>query len=227
MIIAIGGGSISTGQTIKIDKFIVSLANKENPKLLFIPTASNDAMGYIDTIKEVYGNLGCIVDSLCLITKNYQDEEIKNLILEADIIYVGGGNTSNMMKVWRQFKVDQYLKDAHSKGSILAGLSAGAICWFKAGHSDSQMIEEKENANFIFVEGLGLIPYIVCPHYDEKERKSFDYMIREKKEEGIALEAISALVYENNEFRIIRADKSINAYLFKNGIKKKLVSIDI
>ena len=75
MIIAIGGGSISTGQTIKIDKFIVSLANKENPKLLFIPTASNDAMGYIDTIKEVYGNLGCIVDSLCVITKNYQDKK--------------------------------------------------------------------------------------------------------------------------------------------------------
>ena len=80
---------------------------------------------------------------------------------------------------------------------------------------------------FIFCRRVRIDTYIVCPHYDEKERKSFDYMIREKKKKVLLWEAISALVYENNEFRIIRADKSINAYLFKNGIKKKLVSIDI
>ncbi|MDD4000708.1 MAG: peptidase E [Bacilli bacterium] len=227
MIIAIGGGEISTGETISIDKFIIAQAKKENPKLLFIPTASNDAIGYIETVKRVYGNLGCYVDSLCLIANNYQKYEIKKKILDADIVYVGGGNTANMMKVWKQFKVDQYLLEANKRGTILSGLSAVAICWFKSGHSDSEILEGKENPSFRFVRGLGLIPYIVCPHYEEIERKAFDIQIKEKAEDGIALEGLTALVYEDDAYRIIRADKASNAFLFRKGIKKQLEPIDI
>lgn len=77
------------------------------------------------------------MESLCLITKQYTDEEIKNSILNADIIYVGGGDTLRMIKKWKAYKVDLYLKEAYEKGIVLSGISAGSICWFEFGHSDS------------------------------------------------------------------------------------------
>lgn|SRR5690554_447628 len=227
MIITIGGGEINTGETRKIDQFIVDAAKKENPKLLFIPTASNDAPGYIDTVKSVYENLGCTVNSLCLVSSKYKDSVIEDLIMSADIIYIGGGNTKKMMKVWKKYKVDQYLIEAYKKGVIMSGLSAGAICWFKVGHSDSEFIEGKKDADHIIVEGLGLIPYAVCPHYNEPERKSFDKMVKDLPFASIALEDNTALVYENNDFRIIRSDNTKDAYIFIGGLKTKLTAIDL
>ena len=84
-IVAIGGGELRQGETEIIDKFIVELSNKKNPKLLFIPTASYDAEGYIELVKERFGDFGCIVDTLCLVTNTYDDNEIYNKILSADI----------------------------------------------------------------------------------------------------------------------------------------------
>jgi len=227
MIVAIGGGEIAKGETIKIDQYIVSCAKKDNPQLLFIPTASMDAPGYIETVKSVYGNLGCSVTALCLHTKTYTDAEIKSLILDADIIYVGGGNTLKMMQTWKYYQVDKYLVETYKAGKVLAGLSAGAICWFKKGHSDSLFFDNVNQAEFIFVEGLNLIPYVVCPHYDEEERKNFDEMINAEDLDGFALETSTALVYENNEYKIIRGNKMTNAYLFKDGKKLLLECIDL
>lgn len=227
MIIAIGGGEIATGETRKIDEFIVSCAKKEQPRLLFIPTASMDAPGYIETVKSVYSSLGCVVDALCLYTETITDEEIKTKISTADIIYVGGGNTLRMMETWKKYHVDKYLIDAYKEGKVLSGLSAGAICWFKKGHSDSLFFENPANTEFIFVEGLGFVPYIVCPHYDEEERKSFDDMIKTQELDGIALEATTALVYDNQEYKIIRANHNYHVYLFKEGKKILLECIDL
>ena len=130
MIIAIGGGELSTGQTLKIDKFIVSAAQKSNPKLLFIPTASLDSLGYIESVKKTYEGLGCRVEALCLVTSEYRKNEIRNLIFDSDIIYVGGGNTLFMMETWKKYQVDRYLTEAYRKCLVLSGLSAGAIVGF-------------------------------------------------------------------------------------------------
>lgn len=227
MIIAIGGGELSTGQTLKIDKFIVSAAQKSNPKLLFIPTASLDSLGYIESVKKTYEGLGCRVEALCLVTSEYRKNEIRNLIFDSDIIYVGGGNTLFMMETWKKYQVDRNLTEAYRKGLVLSGFSAGAICWFLSGHSDSEYFTDKGNPEFIFVEGLGLIPYAVCPHYDEADRKSFDHMIQKRKEPGIALENMTALVYEKEEFKIIRCNKNNQAYIFKDGRKEKLPAIEL
>ncbi|HHX00894.1 MAG TPA: type 1 glutamine amidotransferase-like domain-containing protein, partial [Acholeplasmataceae bacterium] len=178
-------------------------------------------------VKSVYENLGCTVNSLCLVSSKYKDSVIEDLIMSSDIIYIGGGNTKKMMKVWKKYKVDQYLIEAYKKGVIMSGLSAGAICWFKVGHSDSEFIEGKKDADHIIVEGLGLIPYAVCPHYNEPERKSFDKMVKDLPFASIALEDNTALVYENNDFRIIRSDNSKDAYIFIGGLKTKLTAIDL
>jgi len=175
-IVAIGGGEIGRPgypvETTKIDKEIIKLTGKTNPRLLFIPTASSDSELYYETIKKHFGKrLGCKTDVLYLIGKNLGKNEIEEKILGSDIVYVGGGSTLKMMKIWRKTGVDNALKLAYKKGVVLSGLSAGSICWFKWGNSDSKKSIDPK-ADLIKVSGLGLINALHCPHYDfEKDRK--------------------------------------------------------
>lgn len=169
-IVAIGGGEIAEGQTFNIDQFIVSHTNKPQPRALFIPTASSDAPGYIETFDRVYGQeLGCHVRALTL-THTPGDAEIHEAIAWADLIYVGGGNTRKMIELWRERGVDRLLREAHEAGKMLCGLSAGAICWFEAGFSDSDSFDNDGDWAFTRVEGLGLVPGLFCPHLDSEQR---------------------------------------------------------
>jgi len=137
-IVAIGGGELRLNETLEMDRFIVDFSGKDKPKALFIPTASSDREEYIEVFENVYGNtLGCKTDVLKLIEEKTSASAIEEKILSADIIYVGGGNTAMMIDLWGKNKVDLYLKKAYENGTVLSGLSAGAICWFKFGHSDS------------------------------------------------------------------------------------------
>ncbi len=227
MIVAIGGGEIRKLETFTIDDYIVNSTGKENPKALFIPTASNEPQGYIDVFNDVYGKkLGCKTDVLYLINGNLSDTEIKNKILSADLIYVGGGDTLKMMEVWRSKKVDEYLKEAYEAGIVLSGLSAGSICWFKYGHSDSDSFRNKDGWwDYQCVDGLGLIEAIHCPHYNEEGREGFDEMMETFEEMGIAIENNCALVIKGDKFRILKSDEKSNAYkLYKlNGSVHKQI----
>jgi dipeptidase E len=217
-IIAIGGGEIRDFETLEIDEHIVKSTGIENPKALFIPTASGDALAYVDTFNKVYGKkLGCKTDSLLLILDNLKDKDIENKILSSDLIYVGGGNTEMMIKVWKEKKVDKYLRNAFENNIVLSGLSAGSICWFRYGHSDSNSFENEDNNwEFSKVEGLGFINAIHCPHYNEEGRQSFDTMMLTSDEVGIALENNTAIEFKDNKYKIIKSDVSVNAYkLFK------------
>ena len=168
-IVAIGGGEIRNSETLAIDKEIIRLVQKERPKLLFIPTADSDSENYYNSINKYYGKkLGCKTDVLYLLKKTPSPKEIKNKILDADIIYVGGGNTLKMMKLWRRLGVDKLLKTAWQRGIVLCGLSAGSICWFESGHSDSMSFYNPKKWKYINVHGLGFIKGIHCPHYNSQ-----------------------------------------------------------
>ena len=213
-IIAIGGGELRNGDTFEIDKMIVQAAEKKSPKFLFIPTASNDAEGYIETMVSIYGGkLGCEVSALKLHENPPTKEEIRSMILGADIIYVGGGNTKKMMAIWKELSVDEYLKEAYEKGIVLSGLSAGSICWFKAGHSDSDTLENGEIKPYSMVSGLGLIPMFHCPHFNEEGRADdFVKKVQTTGMTGLALENNTAIDLHNNTYRIIKTDKYAYAY---------------
>lgn len=207
-IVAIGGGEIEvTGQlseTFAIDKEIVRLASKDVPKLLFIPTASGDAKGYCEKVLRYFGDsLGCSVDFL-LLSEVLDQESIKKKVFSADIIYVGGGNTLKMMRIWSEFGLDQILNEAEKRGKVLSGLSAGAICWFKYGHSDSNKLENSESP-YIRVEGLNWLPFLLCPHYDaELERKpDLREMMKEVDEVAIALDNSCAIEIIDSNYRIL------------------------
>lgn len=226
-IIAIGGGELKNLETLNIDKYIVEATGKEKPRTLFIPTASGEPQGYIDTFNKVYGEiLGCGTDVLLLISEDLSEEEIKNKIFSADLIYVGGGDTIKMLEIWKEKKVDKYLKDAYEKGIVLSGLSAGAICWFKYGHSDSDSFRNKEGWwDYIRADGLGLINAIHCPHYNEEGREGFDEMMKSQQIPGVALENNCALIFQDGNCRIIKSDEKANAYILinKEGIVKKTI----
>jgi len=224
-IIAIGGGSIGLKfkgkkqfpckpETTIIDKEIIKLSGKKNPRVLFIPTASSDNLSYVNVFKEYYGKrLKCKVDILLLKNKKISKKEVSDKILNTDIIYVGGGNTLMMMNLWKKLGIDNLLKKAVKKDIVLSGLSAGSICWFKYGNSDSRKFKNN-NAKLIKVSGLDFLPILLCPHYDkEKDRKSsLKAMTRKMKEVAIALNNCTAIEIIDDKFKIITSKNTANAY---------------
>ena len=142
-IVAIGGGEIGRAgtsyQTKEMDEEIVRLTNKENPKFLFIGLASSFADSYYKIIKDIYKNLGCETGKISNKTLTHM-EVVESKIKEADIIYVGGGDTSKLMSIIKENKIDVMLKKAMERGCVMAGISAGAIIWCKKGLSDYRIM---------------------------------------------------------------------------------------
>lgn len=212
IIIAIGGGRMYNKETFKIDKFIVEKTGKSKPRALFIPTASEDNSDYFQSFISIYGDLlGCEIDGLFLVKdgKSLTKMEIKTKILAADLIYVSGGNTLTLTKNWRRFGVGKMLFKAYEEGKVLAGMSAGSICWFNGGLSDSVP------GRFVVVKGLGLIDAYHSPHYNlEKVKKSFDSKVNFfcKKGKWYILEDNTAMVVENSNFKIIKSNINAKAY---------------
>lgn len=217
-IIAIGGGEIGRPgfpvETTEIDKEIINLTGKKNPKLLFIPTASSDSESYYETVKKHFGDtLGCETDVLYLIKNNLTKEEIEKKVFSSDIIYVGGGNTLKMMKVWKKYGLDMILKEAYERGIVLSGLSAGSICWFKWGNSDSRK-SVNPDAGMIKVSGLNLIKALHCPHYDFEEHRKPELKKMMSKTSGvsIAIDNCCAIQIIDDKYKVICSKETANAY---------------
>ncbi|MBT7903101.1 type 1 glutamine amidotransferase-like domain-containing protein [Candidatus Woesearchaeota archaeon] len=234
-IIAIGGGEIGRPgqpiQTTKIDKEIIKLTGKKKPKILFIPTASNDSEGYFNVVTKHFGKrLGCSVDVLNLLDNKISKKEIEQKIFRSDALYVGGGNTLKLMIAWRKKGIDKIIKKAISKGIVLSGISAGAICWFKQGNSDSRRITNP-SADLIKVKGLNLVNALFCPHYDFEKNRKKDLKKMMKKTSGIAIAIDNCCAIEivGKWYRIISSKKDANAYkvywkagkYYQNLIEKK------
>jgi dipeptidase E len=218
-IVAIGGGLIRTRGTAPIDREIIRLSGKKHPNLLFVPTATSDSELYWQRVREYFGGfLKCKADVLYLVKERPSAGLIRKKILSADIIYVGGGNTLMMMKVWRRLGVDKLLKAAYHNGTVLCGISAGAICWFESGHSDSMSFYNPRKWKYVNVKGLGLIKGIHCPHYNSRtlgvpRRRHFREMIHKIGGIGIAIENNCAIAFvDNTYYRVITSKSYAGAY---------------
>jgi len=229
-IIAIGGGEIGRPgypvETTKIDQEIIRLSGKKHPQLLFVPTASGDAEIYIETAERHFGKkLGCKVDSLCLIRGKLTAAEISEKILNSDIIYVGGGDTTMMMKIWRKFGVDRILKKACKKSIVLCGVSAGSVCWFNGAERESKKPEKQKSRHFK-QKGLGFIDALHCPHYDIK-KGSLKELVR-RNGVAIALQNCCALEIVGNEYRIITSKRGKKAYkvFWSKGIFYEIIIVE-
>lgn len=231
-LVAIAGGEIgrpgTTVETTKIDQEIIQLTGKNNPKVLFIPTASGDPQGYVDVVEKHFGErLGCKVDTLLLIGAKPSKSEIEKKIFNSDVIYVGGGNTQKMLRVWRKFGVDTLLRHAFEKGVVISGLSAGANCWFKSSISDSRLFKrsgksgEKQDKTMMLLQGLNWFNITYSPHQVRESFRLFDLMnvIKKTSGIGIAVDDCAALEIVDDTWRIIHSKSKAGAYKVykKNG----------
>jgi dipeptidase E len=134
-IVAIGGGGFSAESgNLLLERYILNLTKKTNPKVCFVPTASGDSELYLLKFYAAFKELQATTSHLPLFQLAVTD--LRSHILKQDIIYVGGGNTRNMLLIWRAFGVDTILREAWEQGIILCGVSAGSICWFEQGVTD-------------------------------------------------------------------------------------------
>jgi peptidase E len=213
-IVAIGGGSMAAGRTLPIDRRIVALAGGRRPRALVIPTASYDMADRRAVFHRVYGRrLGCRTDELLLLGRAPSPAAIARAIGRADLVYVLGGNTLKMMRRWRRLGVDRLLRRAHRDGTVLSGLSAGCLCWFAWGHSDSMFYYHPQKWDYVRVRGLGLIGATGCPHYDGEHRdRSFRAMIAKVGGLGIALDDGAALEILDGRTRILTSIRGARGY---------------
>lgn len=175
-IIAIGGGEIRRKTTAEIDAYVAGLAKKHagicRANALFFGTASHDSMPYFNSFRKTYTSDFDIKAEVALTVYGEMNvDKIKTKIENADAIYVGGGDTLFMLKKWEEFGVTPLLKQAYENGVIIAGLSAGAICWFEDMYTDSDIMHG--GADYRFEKGLELIKGLCTPHYNER-KEDFD-----------------------------------------------------
>src|ERR1700724_450191 len=164
-IVALGGGGFSDdGLPTKLDDYINSLARNRRPRICFLPTASGDSETYPIKFYRAFPRRDCQPSDLALFRRTVAD--LRSFLLDQDVIYVGGGNTANMLAIWRTHGVDRILREAYDQGVVLAGISAGAICWFEASVTDSFVVDLAG-----LRDGLGLLSGSACPHYNSEERR--------------------------------------------------------
>ena len=187
-IVAIGGGGFgrSIGD-LKIERYIKKISSKENPQICFIPTATGDDSNYIDKFYDAFNFLDCKTSHIDFFKRTI---DLEKHVMNQDIIFVGGGNTKSMLAVWREWGLDKILLKAYKQGIIMSGVSAGAICWFEKGITDSWKDHQA------ILPCLGFVNGVCCPHYDEEpERIPFVKEILEDKRisECMAIEGFCAL----------------------------------
>ena len=158
-----GGGFSMEPDNPALDHFVIDLARRPNPSVCFLATASGDAESYIERFYAAFRNLQCRPTHVPLFART---PDLHTVLLQQDVIYVGGGNTKSMLAVWREWDIPSLLHRAWQSGTVLAGISAGAICWFETGLTDSS------GTGLYPLTGLGFLPGSCCPHYDgEAERR--------------------------------------------------------
>jgi peptidase E len=163
-IIAMGGGGFSMEpDNPALDLYVLAQTRKRNPSICFLATATGDADGYIDNFYSAFRAHRCRPTHVPLFRRT---PDLKQALLTQDVIYVGGGNTKSMLATWRGWELPRLLRRAWAGGTVLAGISAGAICWFEAGVTDSW------GDRLAGLPCLGFLPGTCCPHFDgEPERR--------------------------------------------------------
>ena len=208
-IIAIGGGGFgrNPGEGV-IEEYILKQTRKKKPNICFIPTATGDNEAYKVNYYETFSKLSCNPTHLDFFKRT---PDLKKLISNQDAIFIGGGNTKSMLAVWREWGLDTLLKKAYKTGTVMSGVSAGAICWFQNGITDSW------SASLKVMQCMNIIKGSCCPHYDEEpERKpTVKKLLSSKKFKNIfAIDGGAALHIKNESiYKSIVFKKNKSAYL--------------
>ena len=202
-IIAIGGGGfLAEPRNYALEKYILDQTGKETPNVLMIPTARGDDAEYVARFHAAFGELGARTQHLSLFNRT---PDLGSLLLAQDAIFVGGGNTKSMLAVWREWGLPEVLKRAYDSGIVLGGQSAGAICWFEQGVTDSWADRLRP------LDCLGFLSGSCCPHYDgEAERRPAYHTLVQSGQvkPGYAIEDAVAAHFRNGRLERVVSKKA-------------------
>jgi peptidase E len=221
-IFAYGGGF-----TKQFVRYVIALTKKKVPDICFLPTATGDGVHAIKAWYAVCRYLPVKPHvQLVFISSSSTPKTFEETLLSMDAIVVGGGNTLNMMAIWKAQGIDEVLRAAYDKGIVLAGGSAGSLCWFREGTTDSRPKE------LSIVNGLGFIDTSHCPHYhSEPMRKPlyFDNILKGKLSAGYAIDDLAGIVFENEKYvRSVAINSKNNTYfvsMIGGKIDEKLLPV--
>ena len=210
-------------------KYVIALTKKTNPKICFIPTASADNPGGIAAWYERCTDLPMKLYVLhTFINSSPEQQSFEEIIMSMDAIIVGGGNTLNMMAIWKAQGIDTVLRKAYDKGIVMAGGSAGSLCWFTGGSTDSRP------KALSLVECLGFIQTSHCPHYHSEPTRRPLYqqaILTGKLGPGYACDDRAGILFENEKLvRSVAADENSHAYFVSvadGKIKEDVLPIDL
>lgn len=219
-IIALGGGGFSMEpDNPLLDLYILAQTKKQNPKVCFVPTASGDSENYISRFYKSFESHNCVPSHLSLFSP--PSRNLEDFVMDKDVIYVGGGNTKNLIALWKDWGLDVILKKAWQDGIVMAGISAGSICWFEAGVTDSF------GEGFEPLESLGFLKGSNCPHYDGEadRRPTYQQLVSAGKlPGGFAADDGAALHFIDGELsKVVSSRRDAKAYQVqsKNGRLKE------
>lgn len=217
--ILIGGGDYSF-----LSQKIVRSIKKDIPVFLFIGLASNYSDAYYDKIKKIYQSLGC--KCIYLKKKNILNNPqiVLDKISQADIIYIGGGDSIKLIEEIKKYHLNDLLSDSYLRGVLLVGVSAGAILLSKEGFSDSYILRGEKDS-YDFVKGLSFVDITICPHYEKDSLKRLQ--LKEKLKDDnftvYCLENNTALWFHDEKIEIIKDDNSVyKCFYNKTFIEEKL-----
>ena len=212
--IVIGGGGFGAASSQGlIEQYILDQAGKKRPRICFVPTASGDNAAYVKAFYDQCDALDCDACDLLFFSRT---SDVREVLLSSDIIYVGGGNTMSMLGVFSAWGLDQVLREAHQMGILLSGVSAGMICWFHSGITDSWA------SNYELMDCLGYLPGCACPHYDtEAQRRPLvhDLIHQHAIKQCVAIEDGAAIHYRGKDMaHALSFQKDKKAYcVFQDG----------
>jgi dipeptidase E len=169
-IVAFGGGGFSMewGNRL-LDEYVLGLTGVDCPRVCFLPTASGDADHYVVRFYRAFDSLRCRPSHVSLFRRETGVGDVREHLLEQDLVYVGGGSVVSLMGTWLAHGVDLAIRDAWAAGVVMCGLSAGSLCWFEEGVSAFHEGPARR------VEGLGLLPWSNAVHYDKEPIRRAEY----------------------------------------------------
>jgi dipeptidase E len=216
VIVGLGGGGETLEQTGLLWEYVLGLAGKERPRMLFLPTAIADSDEGIVWFYERFAGRG---ELRHVKTFPYPPADLRELVLGQDLICVSGGNTANMLAIWRVHGIDELLREAWENGTILWGASAGMICWFEQGVTDSF------GPQLDAMDCLGWLEGSACPHYDGEElrRPRYRQLVDAGMKDGIAADDGVAVRYAGREIaEIVTCRPGAAAYRVTRDGEEKL-----
>ena len=202
-----GGGFYRDSENLALERYILRQTGVAEPRVAFVPTASGEPDHYVSSFYSVFLRLNCRPTVLTLFKRT---PELRSFLLNQDVIYVGGGNTKSMIAVWRDWGVPELLREAWLSGIILTGVSAGAICWFEQGLTDSY------SDGLHPLDCLGFLPGSCCPHYDSEPQRRPSYhrlLAGGEISAGVAIEDWTGIHYKGTQMhRVITSKPGARAY---------------